>query len=174
MNPARIKNANTLGIVDTVLVGKEDAVEKTLAFTSGNGLDHGVIALGDNAERPYDSLVECMKVTPDGHAMGNLIVVGGAHFPYKKNLSNLNIVRSSRTGPGYHDKAWERGADYPPVHVRWDTRSNLEVCVELIADGKIDVDSLTTHTVPFHRVEEITPELTKFPDNLLGMVFEME
>lgn len=172
-NPVRIEYARQLGIGDAVLVGKENVVERTRAFTSGQGLDHGIIAIGGNTERPYDSLMECMKVSPDGHAYGNIVVVGGADFPYKKNLSNVNIVRSSRTGPGYHDKEWERGADYPAVFVRWDTRRNIEFCIELLEQGKIDVDRLTSHTIPFDQVEERTAEATKLPDEILGMVFTM-
>lgn len=173
MNEVRLEYARQLGIQTTVRVGAEDPVERTHTWTGGSGLDHAVVAIGGDVERAYDTLMNCMKVTPDGHAMGNLIVVGGASFPYKKNLSNVNVVRSSRTGPGYHDKAWERGADYPPVHVRWHTRNNLEYCLELIAQGRVNVDALTTHTVPFNDVEAKTEAITRDPEKILGMVFTM-
>lgn len=173
-SPERLAYAAKLGIEATVQVGKEDPVDKTMEFTGGHGLDHGVIALGGDASRPYDSLMECMKVSPDGHAYGNITIVGGADFHYKKNLSNVNIVRSSRTGPGYHDKAWERGASYPPVFVRWDTGRNIEYCLELVSNGRINVDALTTHTIPFEKVEEQTTEATLNPETILGMVFEMD
>jgi threonine dehydrogenase-like Zn-dependent dehydrogenase len=173
MNPARLEYARQLGIRDTIHVGTEDAVAATQSWTRGAGLDHGVVAIGGNVERAYDALMASMKVTPDGHAMGNIIVVGGAEFPYKINLSNVNIVRSSRTGPGYHDKAWERGADYSPVHVRWHTRNNIEYCLDLIVDGQVNVDTLTTHTVPFDEVETQTEAITREPEKVLGMVFTM-
>lgn len=173
MNETRLQYARKLGIRETVNVGDGDAPGRTRAWTNGAGLDHGVVAIGGNVERAYDGLMDCMKVTPDGHAMGNIVIVGGASFPYKMNLTNVNILRSSRTGPGYHDKAWEYGADYPPVHVRWNTRNNLEYCLELIAEGRVDVDALTTHTVPFDEVEVRTEEITLEPDKVLGMVFKM-
>jgi threonine dehydrogenase-like Zn-dependent dehydrogenase len=173
MNPVRLGYARSLGVNHTVHVGAEDAVASIRDWTRGAGLDHGVVAIGGNVERAYEALMASMKVTPDGHAMGNIIVVGGAEFPYRKNLSNVNIVRSSRTGPGYHDKAWERGADYPPVHVRWHTRNNLEYCLELIAEGRVNVDALTTHTVPFDEVEAQTERITREPEKVLGMVFTM-
>jgi threonine dehydrogenase-like Zn-dependent dehydrogenase len=173
MNEVRLEFALQLGIRNTVRVGDEDPAQRMREWTGGTGLDHGVVAIGGNVERAYDALMASMKVTPDGHAMGNLIVVGGAEFPYKKNLSNVNVVRSSRTGPGYHDKAWERGADYPPVHLRWHTRNNLEYCLELIAEGQVNVDALTTHTVPFVEVEAQTEAITREPEKVLGMVFTM-
>lgn len=170
----RLQIARSLGIAHSINVLEKDAVQVTQDFTENHGLDHGILALGGNAEKPYDDLVAGMKVSPDGHAMGNLLIIGGAHFPYKKNLSNLNIIRSSRTGPGYHDKAWERGADYPPVFVRWHTRNNLELCLELIAEGKIDVNLMTTHVVPFEEAEGLKPKIMESPDEFLGLVFVMK
>lgn len=173
MNDRRLDFARRLGLESTLNVGREDAITGMQAFTRGHGLDHGVIAIGDDAERPYDALMDCMKVSPDGHAYGVITIVGGACFPYKKNLSNVDIRRSSRTGPGYHDKAWERGAAYPEVFVRWNTRNNIELCMELIARGQIDVSTLTTHVVPFDEVESRTPGITREPGSVLGMVFTM-
>lgn len=170
---ARLENARSLGINETVLVGSEDEVEKTIAFTRNRGLDISVVALGGNAEKPAHSLEKCMKVSPDGHPMGVMVIVGGAEFPFTRSLTNMDIRRSSRTGPGYHDKAWERGADYPDVFIPWTTRSNLELCMRLVAEGNISVEKLTTHRVPFEQSEERVAEITKDPDSILGMVFEM-
>ncbi|MEX0324213.1 MAG: zinc-binding dehydrogenase [Puniceicoccaceae bacterium] len=171
---ARLENARSLGINETVLVGEEDEIEKTLVFTRERGLDISVVALGGDATKPAHALEKCMKVSQDGHPMGTMVIVGGAEFPFTRSLTNMDIRRSSRTGPGYHDKAWERGADYPNVFIPWTTRSNLELCLRLVAEGKVAVDKLTTHRVPFDRCEELVAEITREPDNILGMVFEMD
>ena len=52
--------------------------------------------------------------------MGQITVVGGASIDLPATLWNVDIRRASRTGPGYHDEAWERGEGYPPVFMRWD------------------------------------------------------
>ena len=57
--------------------------------------------------------------------------------------------------------------------MRWTTRTNVELCLRLVAEGKIDVTALTTHRVPFDEVEAQTTEITKDPDSILGMAFEM-
>lgn len=170
--PLRLELARELGIDDTVRVPDEDAIEKTMRFTRGRGLDIGVLALGGDAAKPAYALEQCMKISGDGHPMGTMVVVGGAEFPFTRSLTNLDVRRSSRTGPGYHDQAWEQGRDYDPVFVRWDTRSNLELCLRLVAEGKIAVEKLTTHRIAFERVEEETEGVTTDPDSLLGMVFE--
>ncbi len=169
---ARLENARSLGINETALVGQEDPIEKTMAFTRQRGLDISVVALGGDAEKPAHALEKCMKVSPDGHPMGTMVIVGGAEFPFTRSLTNMDIRRSSRTGPGYHDKAWERGANYGDVFIPWTTRSNLELCLRLVAEGNIAVEKLTTHKVPFDQCEELVAEITKDPDTILGMVFE--
>jgi threonine dehydrogenase-like Zn-dependent dehydrogenase len=168
----RLDLARQLGIDETTSVLNENEIEKTQAFTRGRGLDISVVALGGDATKPAHALEQCMKVTGDGHAMGTMVIVGGAEFPFTRSLTNMDLRRSSRTGPGYHNKAWERGSDYDDVFVRWDTRSNLELCLRLVAEGKIAVEKLTTHRVPFDSLEEETRRITQDPDSILGMVFE--
>lgn len=169
---ARLELARELGIDGTALVLIEDEIQKTNEFTGGRGLDISVVALGGDATKPAHALEKCMKVTEDGHAMGTMVIVGGAEFPFTRSLTNMDVRRSSRTGPGYHNKAWERGRDYDEVLVRWNTRSNLELCLRLVAEGKVAVEKLTTHRIPFSTLEEDTKEITKDPDSILGMVFE--
>tara|TARA_Y100000588_G_C14276338_1_gene934515 strand:- start:78 stop:1178 length:1101 start_codon:yes stop_codon:yes gene_type:complete len=169
---ARLSLAKALGIDETALVLSEDEIEKTKAFTMGRGLDISVVALGGDATKPAHSLEQCMKISGDGHPMGTMVIVGGAEFPFTRSLTNIDFRRSSRTGPGYHDKAWERGRDYDDAFLRWNTRSNLELCLRLVSEGKIVVERLTTHRVTFDNVEEETAEITKDPDSILGMLFE--
>lgn len=169
----RLQLAREFGIDATVNVLKEDSTELTAEFTNGRGLDLCVLALGGDAEKPAHALEKCMKVSPDGHPMGTMVVVGGAEFPFTRSLTNMDVRRSSRTGPGYHDPNWERGGSYGDVFVRWNTKSNLELCLRWVSEGKIPVEMLTTHRVPFEEIESRTKEITRDPDSILGMVFEM-
>jgi len=89
------------------------------------------------------------------------------------NTTNIDIRRSSRTGPGYHDEAWEYGPAYPPVFMRWTTQSNLQLCLRLISEGRLNVDCLTTHTVPLEKARTAVDEMMQDPDGILGVVFEM-
>lgn len=173
MIPNRLQAAEALGLDAVVRAGAEDVIAKTLAFTGGLGLDVGFLAVGGQADRAFDDMQASMKRSPDSHHEGVIVVVGGAQFPYKGTLTNTDIRRSSRTGPGYHDKDWERGGGYPPVFMRWTTRTHLELCLRLVAEGKIDVTRITSHRVPFEDVEAQTQEITRDPDAILGMVFQM-
>ena len=54
-----------------------------------------------------------MRQAPDTHRSGRIVLVGGATVTHRfgADLGNLDLRSAARTGPGYHDKAWERGTD---------------------------------------------------------------
>ena len=173
--PFRANLARKWGADAAVIVGEEDEVEATMAFTNGYGLDAGVLAFGGEGDAAMRSLGKCMKRAPDGHPMGRITIVGNLSFQYGSHeplgMTNVDIRRASRTGFGYHDEAWEVGAPYPPVVMRWTTRTNLELCMRLLAEKKVDVDALTTHVVPLDCIDERSSEALDDPDAILGMVF---
>ena len=163
--------AGTCGIDATAAIGEEDEVAATRQFTGGYGLDAAVIAFGGDANETMAKLEKCMKVTPDGHPMGRILVVGAPRFEYTATMTNIDVRRVSRTGPGYHDEAWEYGPDYPPVFMRWTTRTNLTLCLRLMGEGRLNVDALTTHTIPLAGVDEGVSAALDDPDSVLGVVF---
>jgi len=157
--------------IAAVTVGAEDEVEATKSFTGGMGLDEAVIAFGGDANLVMENIEKSMKLSPDGHPMGVVVMVGRPRFEYTSGTTNIDYRRSARTGPGYHDAAWEYGPDYPPVFVRWTTQTNLKLCMRLISEGRLDVDCLTTHTIPLNDVEEGVDAALQDPDGMLGVVF---
>jgi threonine dehydrogenase-like Zn-dependent dehydrogenase len=173
MIPLRLDVARRWGINEVALVGADDEVAATEAFTRGHGLDGAVLAFGGNGDQALERLTDCMKLSPDGHRMGTIVVVGGTTFTLPATTTNLDIRKASRTGPGYHDEPWEFGPAYPPVFMRWTTRTNIELCLRLMAEGRLPVDTLTTHTVPLEDCEARMEELIADPDQILGLVFEM-
>lgn len=173
--PFRTEIARRWGIDATATVGVDDEVEVTNRFTRGRGLDGGTLAFGGDGTKAVQSLGKCMKMAPDGHCMGVITVVGNANFEYRAHepcgMTNIDIRRASRTGFGYHDESWEFGPAYPPTVMRWTTRTNLELCMRLIGEGRLNVDALTTHTIPFERVDDETAAALEDPDSMLGVVF---
>ncbi|MDP6779653.1 MAG: alcohol dehydrogenase, partial [Candidatus Latescibacteria bacterium] len=85
-------------------------------------------------------------------------------------LGNLDVRSAARTGPGYHDDAWEHGADYPPVFVEWSTKRNLEECLVFMASGDVQVEPLITHRVPLAQAPEACEDLIQRPGEALGVV----
>ncbi|MFB3894235.1 MAG: zinc-binding dehydrogenase [Phycisphaerae bacterium] len=169
----RLDIAKKLGITAVAQVGKDDEITLTKDFTCGMGLDGAIFAFGGDGKRAYEQTFQCMKKSPDGHRMGRVVVVGGARLEIPWSPANLDIRIAARTGPGYHDDPWEYGPDYPPVFMRWTTKTNLALCMRLIAEGRLNVDALTTHTIPLKDVDAGISAIINEPDAILGVVFTM-
>ncbi len=172
--PARVAIANRWGI-DAVFED-ENGPTKTRSFTRGEGLDAAVLAMAGECDLTLDRLVQCMKKSPDGHPMGKIILVGWPEFHFGAKsliggMNNIDLRRSSRTGAGYHDETWEYGPDYPPVFLRWTTRTNLKLCIRLISERKVDVDALTTHHIKLAEAEKDVAVALTDPDRMLGVIF---
>ena len=105
--------------------------------------------------------------------MGRILIPGGAYFDFPRSITNMDLCRVGRTGFGYHDEAWEFGNDYPPVVMRWTTQTNLKLCMRLISEGKLNVGTLTTHTIALEHAESEMAEIIQYPDRMLGVIFEM-
>ena len=155
---------------------KNDPVELTKAFADPYGLDFALFAFGGDAEKTFMDIKECMKVSADGHAMGNITLVGGCRVPVDGGAAsgNLDIRVSSRTGAGYHDPAWEYGRDYPAAFVQFTTQRNAAELIRLIAEKRLLVDPLTTHRMPLENIAGAGDLLIEHPDRSLGVILTMK
>lgn len=172
-NDDQVRIAKKCGIAEAINMNECDPIEATRVFTEGKGLDISVFSFPGKAGKSWEQTIASMKITPDGHTMGRVIVVGGSEIDLKWIPANLDVRIAARTGPGYHDSAWELGRDYPPVVVQWTTQTNLEVCMNAIRYGLVNVTALTTHHVKLIHVEEEVDAMEN-PAQILGMVFERE
>jgi len=170
-NDRQVEIAKAWGIADAINMKKCDPVACTQAFTNGRGLDQSVFAFPGPAGDSWDQTLSCMKKTPDGHWMGRVVVVGGSSIELKWVPANLDVRIAARTGAGYHDAAWELGRDYPPVFMQWTTRTNLEVCMELVRYGNVNVDGLTTHRIDLFNAEAQIDAIGN-PEDILGLIFK--
>ena len=108
--------------------------------------------------------------------MGRIMIVGWPEFKFGSGgliggMNNIDIRRCSRTGAGYHDTDWKYGPDYPPVFMRWTTKANLKFCMRLISEGKMNVNTLTTHRIRLADVEKNIALALQDPDTMLGVIF---
>ncbi len=80
---------------------------------------------------------------------GRVVVVGsvGTEVPRKLYYEKALEVRMSRSyGPGRYERLYEeKGVEYPIGYVRWTENRNMQAFLQLLAERKVDVRSLTTH-----------------------------
>lgn len=149
-----------------------DLAEVRRAFSRDHGFDGAILAFGGDGTPALKMLTHLLKKAPDTHLMGRIVIVGGARIDYvfAANLGNVDVRSSARPGPGYHDKAWERGQDYPPVFVEWTTRRNVEECLRFMALGRLQTEPLITHRVPLAEAPTVCDMLVETPQQALGVI----
>ncbi|MDP6380465.1 MAG: zinc-binding alcohol dehydrogenase [Phycisphaerae bacterium] len=172
---ARLETARKIGGVELALNSgeEEDLAGRVKEFTRGYGLDCAIFAFGGDITEPLKETAGMMKVAPDGHKMGRIVIVGGSTFHaagWPVAMGNMDIRPSARPGPGYHDVEWEHGRDYPPVFVQWTTRRNLEEVLVMASLGRLDFKGLITHRLPLEDFGQGAEALISTPNEALGVM----
>ena len=144
--------ARQLGAETVDLSTGADPVAATEHWTHGVGVDAVLIT----ASAKGDELIH--QVANMCRQRGRIVLVGvvglnlqRADF-YEKELS---FQVSCSYGPGRYDPNFEkRGLDYPIGFVRWTEQRNFQAVLELMAEGKLDVEPLITHRFKFEEALE--------------------
>lgn len=147
----------------------EDPVAAGMAFSRGRGVDGVIITASTKSSDPVAHAARmCRK-------RGRIVLVGvtglelsRADF-YEKELS---FQVSCSYGPGRYDPAYEeQGHDYPLGFVRWTEQRNFEAVLDLMASGRLNVDPLISHRIPFERAPEAYDLLSE-DASALGIILE--
>lgn len=148
----RIEFGLNHGLDQGTLLMDGDPGEAADTFTRGRGVDGTIITAATESSEPVRLAGDLTR------SKGRVSVVGnvGMEIPretyYEKELS---VVVSRSYGPGRYDPSYEEGGiDYPIDYVRWTEQRNMEAVLDLMAQGKLDVEALTTHRFPFERALE--------------------
>ncbi len=120
--------------------------------TNGYGADAVIITAASKDRGPVDQAIQLCR------AKGRIIVVGTADIHPDRNelwLKEIELVVSKAAGPGSLDPVYEiEGIDLPIGDVRWTQKRNLQEFLRLIADKKVDVQSLITHRFNIENAED--------------------
>lgn len=79
---------------------------------------------------------------------GRVVVVGAVGLDLERNAmyrKEIDLRISRSYGPGRYDSEYEeQGATYPVGYVRWTETRNLQMIVDLLAAGTLDVQPLVS------------------------------
>jgi predicted dehydrogenase/threonine dehydrogenase-like Zn-dependent dehydrogenase len=107
---------------------------------------------------------------------GRVVVVGDTHVevpraPYYEREIEIRFSRSY--GPGRYDREYEeRGLDYPIGYVRWTEQRNMAAFLDLVAQGRIDVDGLISERISIEHAAEAYERLLSGAGSPLGVVLQ--
>ena len=168
-DPRKLALAESFGAESVNLTEGEDPIASAERFSRGRGVDGVIVTASTKSNEPiHQAALMCRK-------RGRIVLVGVTGLElsrddfYKKELS---FQVSCSYGPGRHDPAYEQGGhDYPPAYVRWTEQRNFEAVLDMMADGRINVEPLITHRFPFQHALDAY-ELLDSDEFYLGILLE--
>jgi predicted dehydrogenase/threonine dehydrogenase-like Zn-dependent dehydrogenase len=139
---ARVDLALRLG-ADAAADSAADFVDIGMQHSQGRGLDSVLIAAQAASSQPVNLAAQAARDRAVIVAVGAVGMELERRTYYEKEL-DFRVSRSY--GPGRYDAAYEqKGIDYPIGYVRWTETRNMHAFLELLADGKVNVEALITH-----------------------------
>jgi len=170
IDPKRVALASSLGLQAWQ---RNTVGDYAQTFTANRGFDMVIICADTSSNDPVELAGEIARDRARVVATGAV----GLDFPrkvyYEKEISFIN---SRSYGPGRYDTTYEEGGkDYPIGYVRWTEGRNFEAIVDLLANGKLQVQPLITHRFPIEKATEAYDVITgKKEEPFLGVVLTYE
>jgi predicted dehydrogenase/threonine dehydrogenase-like Zn-dependent dehydrogenase len=155
---------------DFVADHAEAARESCLAMTEGRGADSILITASTKSDEPVELACDLAR------DRGRVTAVGMVGMNIPRNayyMKELDLRLSRSYGPGRYDPVYEeKGIDYPIGYVRWTENRNMEAFLQLISEGKINTDLLTTHRFKVNQATDAYNLITSNAQRYCGIILE--
>ena len=149
---------------------REEFVSTLLERTDGHGADAVLITASTPGNEPLELAATVAR------KKARIVAVGavGLNVPRPEFYpKELELIVSCSYGPGRYDASYEdQGLDYPYAYVRWTEQRNIEAVLEQIAEKRIDVARLTTHTFDINDAERAYRLIETGDEPFLGIVLK--
>ena len=160
----KLELARQFGAETVSLAKGENSVEAGMAFSRGRGVDGVLITASSKSSDPVSQAARmCRK-------RGRIILIGVTGLELNRSdfyEKELSFQVSCSYGPGRYDSNYEdKGQDYPFGFVRWTEQRNFEAVLDMISEGKIDVEPLISHRFDFERALEAYKVMMDDPSSL--------
>ncbi|HZS96447.1 MAG TPA: bi-domain-containing oxidoreductase [Terriglobales bacterium] len=149
--PDRAELAVRLG-ADSASSASSEFADICAQKTHGFGVDAVLITAETSSSEPVNQAAEIARDRAVVVAVGTVGMELQRQRYYEKEL-DFRVSRSY--GPGRYDAAYEqKGRDYPIGHVRWTETRNMEGFLQLLTEGKLNLNPLITHRFPIDQARE--------------------
>jgi predicted dehydrogenase/threonine dehydrogenase-like Zn-dependent dehydrogenase len=139
-------------------------------LTNGHGVDTVFLTAGGSSNGPLELAVNIAR------DRARIVDIGKTKLDLPWNecyMKELDIRFSRSYGPGRYDPRYEeQGLDYPIGYVRWTERRNMSSFLDLVAEGRVQLEPIITSVQSFQDAEQVYQELAKGKSDSLGTVFE--
>ncbi len=151
-DPARLELARQFG-AEVALVGDgADPVAAAVQFSRGRGVDAVIVTAATKSSEPmHQAALMC-------RTRGRIVLVGVTGLELSRDdfyQKELSFQVSCSYGPGRYDRDYEeKGQDYPIGFVRWTEQRNFEAVLDMMADGRLNVEPLISHRFAIGRAAD--------------------
>ena len=150
-DPAKLEMAKSFGAEVVNLGAGEDPVQTAERFSRGRGVDAVIVAAATKSSEPMHlAALMCRQ-------RGRIVLVGVTGLDLSRDdffKKELTFQVSCSYGPGRYDPDYEeKGQDYPVGFVRWTEQRNFEAVLDMMADGRLDVNPLISHRFALEQTE---------------------
>lgn len=136
-------------------------------WSRGRGVDAVIITAATSSSAPIQAAPDRLR------DRGTVVVVGDIGLELQRTPLYLgeHTVKVARSyGPGRYERSFEEwGVDLPVGYVPFSERRNLEVVLDLIADGRLAVADLVTHSFEFDNAVQAYDTLNDQTAKYLGI-----
>ncbi|MCP4665389.1 MAG: Gfo/Idh/MocA family oxidoreductase [Deltaproteobacteria bacterium] len=172
IDPGRVELAGLAGAALALERNRGDLEQIIMETTSGYGTDAVMITAGTSSLDPVELAgALCRK-------KGKVIVVGGVPTGFSREnyyKKELDLRMSSSYGPGRYDPTYEeKGLDYPYGYVRWTENRNMQAYLQLLKDGKLNMDKLITHEFEFQNAPQAYQMILDKDETYCGIVLQYD
>lgn len=152
VNLSRLGLAKELGADKVINSAEEDPVVAVRNWTGGFGADAVVFTAATQSSEPLSqSFKMCRK-------KGKVVLLGVSGMTIDRSdmyRDEIDFIISTSYGPGRYDPEYEnRGVDYPYAYVRWTENRNIYSFLELIRDGKVNIDKIAPKIYPLDEASD--------------------
>ena len=139
-------------------------------LTRVSGVDAVMITASTKSNEPIELAAESVR------KKGRVVAVGDVSLNLPRRpfyFKEAEFVVSCSYGPGRYDAEYEeRGHDYPIAYVRWTEQRNMQAVLDLMAEGKLDVSPLISHSFKIENAETAYELIEKGKEPYLGILLE--
>ena len=143
IDPWRLEMARELGADHVIDPSSGDPAEQIARYTDG-GADVVLETAGVSSAVPVALAM--------GRYGARVVIVGWHLQPISIDLAEDLLYKELDLLPS---RAGGLSDDAPPYILRWNTRRNTDLLIDLILKGSLNVDRLITHTVPAEEIARV-------------------
>lgn len=163
VNAARLKLAKDLGADKVINSIEEDPVLAVRNWTNGYGADAVLFTAATHSDEPLSqSFKMCRK-------KGKVVLLGvsGMNINRADMYKNeIDFIISCSYGPGRYDSDYEsKGVEYPYAYVRWTENRNIYSFLELVRDGKVNIEKIAPKVYPLKEATAAYEGIQNDPGN---------